>query len=377
MEITMTASDDQNATTWHSLTQIATKNLSANCASGYHMTETKVSRHVHHQASTKSKTTVALLMAAVLIMYPSVQAFAEQSTIYSGRAIGLLVDTAIADLSIADTGELPPQGGVRDATVLDVNHQLVHASVLLSVTTGFDNIAESEAATAKVTLLPGSPNQITADFVRANSIATCNEARGSSEIVGLRVGQTQVDVSGEPNETYVVPGVLTLIINEQINSSHDNTNEITVNALHLTLATGEQVIVSSAYSDISCGQPEPTPKDFVTGGGFINTENGKANFGFVAGFKPGKDTLSGNLNYVDHAEGIHLKSVSVTSYGGEGNTRTFSGEATINGQNGFTYTVTVSDNGEPGKGVDTFKIELSNGYQASGVLAGGNIQLHS
>lgn len=66
MEITLTTSDDQNATTWHSLTQIATKNLSANCASGYHMTGTKVSRHVHHQASTKSKTTVALLMAAVL-----------------------------------------------------------------------------------------------------------------------------------------------------------------------------------------------------------------------------------------------------------------------------------------------------------------------
>lgn len=322
---------------------------------------------------------ITLLIAAVLIVSPSVQAFAEQSTTYSGRAIGVLVDTALADIKLADTGDLPKEGGIRDSTVLKVNHELVEASVFLSVTSGFDNKAQSEAATADVTLLSGTPNQITADFVRANSIAICDGTNGSSEIVNLQVAGQNVAVSGQPNQKVEVPGVLTLVINEQIDSSHDNTNEITVNALHLTLLTGEEVIVSSAYSDISCGQkePEPTPKDFVTGGGFINTDDGKANFGFVAGFKPNHDTLSGNLNYVDRAADIHLKSQSITSYGGEGNTRTFSGDATINGEGGFTYTVTVSDNGEPGKDKDTFSIEISNGYRASGVLAGGNIQLHS
>lgn len=322
---------------------------------------------------------VFFIIASSVIVSPSAQIFAEQTTTFSGRAIGVLVDTALADIKLADTGELPKEGGVRDATVLKVNHDLAEASIFLSVTSGFDNKAQSEAATADVTLLPGTPNQITADFVRANSIAVCDGTDGSSEIVNLQVAGQDVAVSGQPNQKVEVPGILTLVINEQIDSSHDNTNEITVNALHLILSTGGEVIVSSAYSDISCGQeePKPTPKDFVTGGGFINTDNGKANFGFVAGFKPNHDTLSGNLNYVDRAADIHLKSQSITSYGGEGNTRTFSGDATINGEGGFTYTVTVSDNGEPGKGNDTFSIEISNGYRASGVLAGGNIQLHS
>jgi len=321
---------------------------------------------------------ITLLIATVLVMSP-LQAFSEQSTTFSGRAIGVLVDTALIDIKIADTGELPQEGGTIDATVLNVNHELARASVLLSVTSGFDNKAQSEAATADVTLLPHSPNQITAAFVRASSIATCDDASGSSEIVNLQVAGQNVAVSGQPNQKVEIPNVLTLVINEQIDSSHGNTNEITVNALHLILATGEEVIVSSAKSDISCGQeePKPTPKDFVTGGGFINTDNGKANFGFVAGFKPNHDTLSGNLNYVDRAADIHLKSQSITSYSGEGNTRTFSGTATINGESGFNYTVTVSDNGEPGKGNDIFSIEISNGYRASGVLAGGNIQLHS
>lgn len=40
------------------------------------------------------------------------------------------------------------------------------------------------------------------------------------------------------------------------------------------------------------------------------------------------------------------------------------------------FTVDVQDNGEPGS-ADTFSIQLSNGYSASGVLSGGNIQLHN
>jgi hypothetical protein len=55
-------------------------------------------------------------------------------------------------------------------------------------------------------------------------------------------------------------------------------------------------------------------------------------------------------------------------------TRRITGNADINGVAG-TYTVTVSDNGEPGRN-DTFDLSLSTGYTASGSLGGGNIQLH-
>ena len=54
--------------------------------------------------------------------------------------------------------------------------------------------------------------------------------------------------------------------------------------------------------------------------------------------------------------------------------RHIEGTADIDGASG-TYMVDVADNGEPGRD-DTFSLKLSNGYTASGKLAGGNIQLH-
>src|SRR5437899_915909 len=146
----------------------------------------------------------------------------------------------------------------------------------------------------------------------------------------------------------------------------------------LTLATGEQVSVSHAHSDIACGQEAPVLKDFVSGGGFIGTSSGTANFAFVAGLKPGASVASGHLTYIDHASGMKVKATDINNdYDGSGATRTFSGLATVNGVSGYTFKVTVTDNGEPGRGVDTFYIVLSTGYEAGGTLAGGNIQLHA
>jgi hypothetical protein len=48
----------------------------------------------------------------------------------------------------------------------------------------------------------------------------------------------------------------------------------------------------------------------------------------------------------------------------------------VNGSGAFGFDVTVCDNGEPGKDVDTFTISMSDGYSAGGTLRGGNIQIH-
>ena len=318
---------------------------------------------------------IILGVTAAIFIVPTLPAFAW-GTSYSGRSIGVSVSSPIANLALADTGPLPSQGGEIDATVLHVNNQLVTGDVLLSVTMGFDDTAQSTAATSDITLLPGSQNQITADLVRADSQATCSGATGSSEIANLKIAGQSVTVTGSPNQSVSVPGVFTLVINEQTSSS-DGTNNITVNALDLKLASGSQVIVSSAHSDITCATTQTVTKDFMTGGGYIIVNNDHGNFGFVAGLKPGQSTVSGQLNYMDHGTGMHVKSIDIKSYSGSGNTRTFSGDAQINGVSGYTFTVTATDNGNPGAGKDMFSIQLSNGYSASGVLAGGNIMLHT
>jgi hypothetical protein len=327
-----------------------------------------------------SKVAVAILTVSIMALFAASSvfpAFADNATTFSGRAFAVSVTTPpTGTVTLADTGQLPPQGGEIDATVLSVQTQQAQAEVLLSVTMGFDQHAESRAAVADVTLLPGSPNQIKADFLQAHSLATCTGVSGDSEIVNLQLAGQKITVSGQPNQAVSVPGVLTLVINEQTTSSSGGTNSITVNALDLTLLSGIEVIVSSAHSDITCGANTTVPKDFMTGGGFIIVNGAHANFGFVAGFKPNKSTLSGQLNYMDHSSGNRVKSTSVIAYSGSGACRTFSGPGTLNGQS-IDFTVNACDNSRTGRGSDTFGIQLSNGYSASGPLSGGNIQLHT
>jgi len=110
--------------------------------------------------------------------------------------------------------------------------------------------------------------------------------------------------------------------------------------------------------------------DFVTGGGWIND---KSTFGVSGGIK--KNKFWGQLLYNDH-NGVQVKSTEVTNYIViDAVTRQIEGLAKINGEGSFAYTVVVVDNGEPGRN-DSFNIVLSTGYNASGILNGGNIQLH-
>jgi hypothetical protein len=128
------------------------------------------------------------------------------------------------------------------------------------------------------------------------------------------------------------------------------------------------------------GNPPPSEcDDFLTGGGWIvGTPSGaKANFGVRGGNRHG---LWGGLNYLDHSTRMHVKSTGVTGYSKLSDVgRQINYNVTINGEAG-TAVVKVYDNGEPGRD-DTFSIQLSNGYSASGSLGGsrpggGNLQLH-
>jgi hypothetical protein len=347
------------------------------------------------------KTIGALAAIAVVLFAASVTAVPVHAwntggtgNQFSGRAIGVLVAATTplgtSTVTFADTGPLPPSGGFISATPVDVQTSAVDAKVLLSVTMGFDGQAESQAAVADVTLLPGSPNQITAEVLFSQSKATCTGVSGFSNIASLTFQGQKITVSGSPGQTISVPGVLTLVINEQIIGPG---NSITVNALDLTTygPVSLNVIVSSAHSDIFCPPPPPPnacTKDFVTAGGWIPTSggNGKDTFGFHAGYKH-DCRLSGHVEYIDHSNGVRVSTSSVTSYGGTGNTRTFSGLAAVNGQT-VTYTITAMDDGEPGAGNDQFTIRLcpstltsctpsTQTYSASGTLGGGNIEIHS
>lgn len=122
--------------------------------------------------------------------------------------------------------------------------------------------------------------------------------------------------------------------------------------------------------------PPKTCDDFVTGGGSISgSDNSKSTFGVSGGMKHNK--FRGNLSFQQHGRnGMKLKSTSITGYTTIDNvTRSIEGVANIDGKGTFTFKCIVSDNGEPGSD-DFFSLEVSNGYNVSGILKGGNIQLH-
>ena len=147
----------------------------------------------------------------------------------------------------------------------------------------------------------------------------------------------------------------------------------------------------------------------VTGGGSINPEtdtvldpaelliqsssspgsvNDKATFGFVAKFDAGNAVPSGQFTYNDHGAG---KQVKLTSYSSleisdstvcpGGSHATANGVADVNGTPGHQVRIEADDcDGLAAGAPDALEIHVDesapDGYSASGVLAGGNIQIH-
>jgi Ice-binding-like len=148
-------------------------------------------------------------------------------------------------------------------------------------------------------------------------------------------------------------------------------------ALNGAVTMDTDTISVCSSSSVGGTFPPPACRDFVTGGGWITgPSGGKATFGVSGGIK--HDKPWGQLSYNDHRKnGVKVKSTSVTAYFAVNPvTRHIEGTAKINGKGSFSYTVVVVDNGEPGRN-DSFSLQLSNGYTASGTLKGGNIQLHT
>lgn len=300
----------------------------------------------------------------------------SSGTTFSGQATVVRATVLGINTTLSDTGPLPPEGGAREASLLEANVPgLLTAEVLHASTVGQDDASRSEASVANLTLTVGG-NTITADFLMSRATAFCQQGRafvsGSSEIVNLVINGQSITVTGQPNQTAPLP-VGYVVINEQQGSASGKDGEITVNALHVVIPGFVDVVISSAYADIHCGGQPPCDRDFVTGGGFITPSGTKANFAVAGGTKTG----FGHLHYIDHGTGMKVKGTSVTAYVITGaTTRHIEGTCEINGQGGFTYQVDVDDQGEPGRN-DTFAIQLSNGYSAGDMLGGGNIQLHT
>jgi len=327
-----------------------------------------------HQSLKWQLVVAMLLVVSALGVAPAIAG----DTQFSGQATVVKATVLGQSITLADTGPLPPEGGQKEASLLSESVPgLLTAEVFHASTVGQGNQSRAEASVATLDLTVAG-NTIGADVLSSRATAMCgpngsSSVAGSSEIVALTINGQTIVVSGQPNQTIPLPlDTGRVIINEQSGNSSD----ITVNALHVIVYGIADVIVASAHADVICARPPcESSRDFVTGGGWIDPRNdgSKATFAAAGGMKNG---LWGHLMYIDHGMRMKVKGTEVTDYVIVDETmRHIEGKCEINGATGYTYEVDVADEGEPGR-EDTFSITLSNGYEASQKLSGGNIQLH-
>jgi hypothetical protein len=353
------------------------------------------------------------VLAAVLLVCWAPSASGANATTFSGQAVVLKGKVAGIQLpcvagpsgcsGVVDTGPVAPEGGALSSTLLcypdgpscfvglpDLTGGAARAEVLHAATVAHGSKSRSEAEVASLSV-SAAGHTIGVDLLLARAEASCNDGNASvsasSEIAELVIDGQTIAVTGQAGQTVNLPGGGFVVINQQIATVNEDSGDVTVNALHIVVpgpipGTDTDLIVAQAHADILCARPAPPPKcdsakDFVTGGGWIRTQSGsRANWAAAGGVKNGG--YWGHLSYIDHGAGMKVKGTCVTAYSGSGVARHIEGTAEVNGLGGYTYSLDVADNGEPGRD-DTFSITVtgSSPYAAANTLSGGNVQLHT
>jgi len=181
---------------------------------------------------------------AVLAGFALGAASVADAQTFSGRASAAIV----AGVRHCDTGELPPGGGALANAQASIVAGILTTGQANSNCAGANDVATSSARVEAVAVVQALVNICSASLVRVQTESSCAGVIGSTEITGLTFAGVAVVVTGQANQTVTVNGVGTLVINERIDSG----SMITLNALHLTLASGVEIVLGSARCSYDC-----------------------------------------------------------------------------------------------------------------------------
>jgi hypothetical protein len=201
---------------------------------------------------------LASIFVFVLAATADAQSFQGQATAAKVTVAAPLVTPNV--IAVADTGPLPSAGGTISlssagtsvAGVLSVSSSNVSTS-------GAANLALSTASVNSVNVSV-LENTVTADFVQAQTTATCPGlvTSGSSSITNLVINGTAITVTGTANQTFpLLGGVGNVVINEHAIQQGVET----VNAIHILVTavdlTVTDIVIASARAGILCGVNPP------------------------------------------------------------------------------------------------------------------------
>ena len=193
----------------------------------------------------------------------------------SGRAYVVYINmpsAGITDQYLVDTGWLSPVGGAVDesAASLDIPNVL-NTGEVESRSHGDDCRGDSHFLIEDGVLLPGDAGEISFGRAHGDDDDECCDERDdphAAVIEDLTFGGIPITVTGAYDQVVIIAGVGTLTINEHGRGHHgggggggddcDDDEDHWVNALHLVLESGGEVIVGSAYfhsHDHCCAVP--------------------------------------------------------------------------------------------------------------------------
>jgi uncharacterized repeat protein (TIGR01451 family) len=165
-----------------------------------------------------------------------------RALIVSGSAFGLQVRALLVNVgplpTVSQTGP-----GTSSSTLASISVPAVLTANALTVTSsvGPDTSVSSSATVAQLSILADT---ISATTIRSSCTANANVVSGSTTIVRLVIaGQIFTNISPAPNTTINVAGVGSVVLNEQV---QPQAGSITVNALHVRLLTGIEIIVAQS-----------------------------------------------------------------------------------------------------------------------------------
>ena len=201
------------------------------------------------------------LVASLFVLIALVWVAPAQAQSFGGRAYSAYVNVpgpnrlvpGTGPLYIADTGPTPPGGGwngTGGGTVQVPN--VLSANVPVAATAGlsYDNFTVQDLPPQSTFDNTDDFSDGIADLFTGDQIGTWTVTAGrytGAAAAGGAATSVPVAVTGQPNQQVEILGVATLIINEQTATA----SSIVVNALHLILAGGGEVILSSASSAIA------------------------------------------------------------------------------------------------------------------------------
>ena len=191
------------------------------------------------------------------------------TTTYSGEATAvditlktfLLGETRVV---LNNTGMLDASGGMREkgiSAVAETGLVNVGANILSASVVGSGDMTHAQSTVVGLDVSVLGLLTVSAAVLEAQAQTLCIDqdvvTSGSSRLVGLRINGYDIQVSGHPNQTVEIPGLASVVINEQIIDQ----NTVVTNALHISLldnhllygAISADVVISHARAGITCG----------------------------------------------------------------------------------------------------------------------------